>query len=247
MSWKDLDIKDEIAGEVDYANIPEERGGGLPDLLQPGTYLFKLPDSLENSWTTMNTQKGQRVALKFKDPDPLVVVKVLSAAVNGKPIASPGDFWYGQISGLEMNIAPFGEPEFLFPELGRLLQILGSQEKIKNGENTKFVKEVNKYGGASFIADNDWSVSLQSKKGRVRRIWDAEANRSVEDPTGKIEPDFKAVTYKGKHFQIPRDPETGLFVQEFQANDAIVEDGVVVSPPTYVRCFQNLKRFRAAS
>ncbi|MHA2085325.1 MAG: hypothetical protein ACXABD_16330, partial [Candidatus Thorarchaeota archaeon] len=65
-------VNDETQIEIPD-EVPEETSGYVP-LVQPGTYVFRLPEDLTTIWTKIDTkEKGTRISAGFTRDNPLVI------------------------------------------------------------------------------------------------------------------------------------------------------------------------------
>lgn len=215
MDFRKLALKDEKL-DVDYENIPEQRGGGRPNI-DPGRYVFELPKNLAEAWVVRETGRGQRVAIESSRDCPIV----LSRALKSSDEALVGQVWYGSISNAERNRARKGEPERFVSDMTYLLKE-GFGDPATPKSNKEMIVALNKHAGEAFSADNEWSCFCN--KDKVRFI--SSDGQAVEDPDG--------TKGCGKNYyqrDIPRDAE-GYYQERFDCQCG-----------ASLRAFQNLVRF----
>lgn len=221
MDYRKMALKDEEAQKVDYDKLPEQRGGGQPNI-NPGTYIFELPANVAEAWEIRETTRGQRVAIKSDRDHPIVVAGVVRE--DDKPLI--GEVWYGSVSTAERNRAKKGEPEALVSDMTYLLRDGLEDKEAKPQKSREFMQAVSKHAGARFMADNTWSAFCNKAKPRYIEV----DGQVVEDPD--------KTPGCGENYymrDIPRDAE-GYYMERFTCKKCGAS----------LRAFQNLERFRPA-
>ena len=81
----ELGLGNEKVGDVDFADMPEQRGGFTPPP-QPGTYRYKLPTFDQGSpiWDKIDTADGPRLNVVFEGPMALTIVQSPGGTHNGE-------------------------------------------------------------------------------------------------------------------------------------------------------------------
>jgi hypothetical protein len=217
VDYRKLELKDDVPTKTDYENIPEQRGGGAP-LIPPGRYGFEIPKNVADAWATQDATVGQRVRVKFDRDHPLVLVKAVKK--SDEPLI--GEVWEGGISNAERNRARKGDPERLVSDMTYLLRDgLGSTGRPS--KNREFIEEFNKFAGAQFTADNEWSASCNEKNTRYILV----DGQAIEDPDGR-----KGCGTRVYQSDLQRDAE-GYYLERQNCPKCGAS----------IRCFQNLTRF----
>jgi hypothetical protein len=161
-------VEDE--GEPDLA--PEELGqqfgrtktrvSRIPQPLQ--AYRFLLPDSLDDIFATMDTQRGQRIKAQFRGEHALLVL----------PSTDPLDY---TITSAEREYGKRGESK-LGSEMAFLLAALGETTIPAFSNSRKLMAKLIKHAGETFRADVDWEVTCDKRR-EIRR-YDEHQKKTVK-------------------------------------------------------------------
>lgn len=162
----ELQLGNEKIGDVDFADMPAQRGGFTP-LVQPGTYRFKFPvfDAGAPIFDTIDTRdKGKRLNLIFSEAFALTIIQSPGGTANGQSFDA-------RISNVERNRARTGEPEVLVSDLDYLLRdALGVKTRPKT--NAEYAKAmIANASGKEFTAD-------------VEFTWNCAENRDIFTDNG---------------------------------------------------------------
>lgn len=133
-----LQLNDEVLPEINPEEMKEQTSGRV-DPLYPGDYAFTLP--LEFDFETVESQKGQRVAVLFK---------------NDTMLQTPAGPYAGRITNIERVITDRDTgDEYTVSDFGFLLKALGFKGKLKS--NKDYVEALLPYAGKTFLATIEWT------------------------------------------------------------------------------------------
>ena len=231
-----LGIGNEKIDNVDFSDMPEQRSGGMQPLPQPGSYRFRFPGWDLNApiFDKVDTQKGARLSIQFRDAFALTIVQSPGGAHDGETL----DY---NFSNQEFNQARKGEPEQFVSDLDFILRdVFG--EKKRPADNKGYAQALVKHAGKEFTADLEFT-------------WRCNPNKDiyVDDGTGgsqKVEGQkgCGAGYYMGtkpgqvdKALSNPEDPNSPKIYPERITCGG--KDGVPCG--ANVRAFPRLRRFRA--
>lgn len=201
--------------------VPEESSGYVP-LVQPGRYVFKLPDNMETIWTKIDTKdKGPRVSAGFTKDSPLVVVQddTWDKEFNNAPVTT-------FINNIEFPRGREGvEVADMYYLIKALEANLPDEEKSPLSTNPTFVKAMQKHAGKMFIATVQWEAYCNPNKNIYIAMYnDDGTTASVDEQEGTLGCGAKYVSYtSGKYPQIPKH-EDGRFKDRFDEFEVHGED-----------------------
>ncbi len=175
------------AGGADDAwdDIPEEFGSRVTH--PPGTYVLRLPQTLNGLWEMVEAKdaqkqplsqfegdKGIRVRAVFSDVDALVIVRGPTPDLEGLPFDTRID---NRARTRNYNDVAKGAPAILASDMDYLLRALGATMRPGIGQNKQFMAllagdpklNLKGFAGACFTADFEWSGYCNPTKGA--RIW----------------------------------------------------------------------------
>lgn len=161
----ELGLTNEAVGDtaLDYASMPDQMGT-FTDPPQPGTYVFRLPQDLSAVWesfdfTTASGKQEKRIAAKFDDTHPLIIVSGGDGSHNGEPFQT-------RISNAERRRGKKEDPTAPFiSDMDYVNRdVFGLQKKPGNGSNVAYAQEFSKHGGTEFAADLTWSWFCNDQK-----------------------------------------------------------------------------------
>lgn len=154
----DLGIGNEKIAGVDFSEMPEQRGGGMQDPPQPGTYRLKLPMFDLNSpiFDAIESQDGKRVNIAFTDAFALQIVQSPGGAHNGEEL----DY---RFSNVAFNQARKGQPEMKVSDLDFLLRD-AFKDTGRPKTNAAYVQALAKHAGKEFTVDLEFTWSCNPKR-----------------------------------------------------------------------------------
>jgi hypothetical protein len=131
--------------EVDPTDLPDPVGG-VRNLPQPGTYRFRLPATVSESYSTVQTvERGQRILADFSGEHSLIMVP------SGQPFSA-------RISNVERKIK-----DKLTSDMASLLvQAFGWKDPLPNSK--AYIHALNEQAGKEFIADVEWQSNCSPKR-----------------------------------------------------------------------------------
>ncbi len=133
-----LQLNDEVLPEVNPEEMKDQTGGRV-DPLYPGDYLFTLP--LTFDFETVESQKGQRVAVLFKSENML---------------QTPAGPYAGRVSNIERVITDWdSKEEHIVSDFGYLLKALGYKGMLRT--NRDYLDAILQYPGKTFLATIEWT------------------------------------------------------------------------------------------
>lgn len=222
----ELDLKaDEV--EVDFSEMPEP-GGQFTPPPKPGSYKFTLPTDLSSIWDKVETREGkERIKAVFDFDNALMYSSIRNSKIEEQP-------WTTNISNVEYSFRDGGKTS----GMAQLLKhALGEETTPKT--NIEYAQALMRHAGESFIADVEWSTACSERRDIRTYEEDEDGNRlnstSVKEGTPGC----------GRRFYQRDIPKTddGVYMEMFTC-DLVGCD----SPESAVlRCFGNLRNFRAAN
>lgn len=156
-SLNDLkDLGNEAIGEAqDLAGLPEQFGGQYPDPPQPGDYAFRLPalSQLQTAFDTVDSAKGKRVKVLFRDGAELVITQSPGGQLNGETFST-------QLTNVERRRGKEG-PEA--SDWDYLLAALDPKAK-KPTDNKGYIVALQQHPAKEFKAAIEWNWSCNPEK-----------------------------------------------------------------------------------
>lgn len=189
--------------------IPEEGSNYIP-LVQPGSFIFKLPDDMSAIWYKRDTNQGPRITAGFTRDNPLIV----TGDSNGDYIASP------VVTFISNAERPRGRERVPVPDMFYLLAVLEKdvsekelKAKLKN--NVDYVNMLRKHEGQEFQADIHWEAYCNPNKNIWMTIVDENNNPRLAEQEGTpgCGSGYNSFS-RDKKRQIPKD-ENG-FMERFE-------------------------------
>lgn len=238
---------------VDFNNMPEQGGGRTPPP-QPGTYRFRLPETLgpEQFKKVDSTDFGPRVQVKFDENAPLLIVQAPASAIDR--VNTPFET---SLSNVPRNRARKGQPAQNVSDADYLLRALGITERPATNRAYAEVLIAAAKEGREFTADIEWSWRCNDKRDAYFTVEDPDNPGQTKsdriplvDEAGNAIPDkFRQGCGKG-HYQ-----QNGRYGQVGKVNVAAEDQPPVIEYPLYITCqnqecqavvrgFANLTRFR---
>lgn len=134
---------------TEFSKMPEARGSFQP-LLQPGTYIFQLPATIElKQFEQYATNDGPRLRLNLREDKAL------------KNVTRGNDPFGTQLNNMETTVG-FGEEAKKGNDLAWLVRAV--KGTLPDGaSNKKYVEELLKHGGKQFKADVELTGSCNIK------------------------------------------------------------------------------------
>jgi hypothetical protein len=233
--FAELGLTNEKVGDVDFASMPEQRGGFGP-LPQPGTYRFKVPtfDASSPVFDTITTQKGARLNLKFEGAFALTIIQSSGNAHNGEAFE-----W--RLSNQEFNRSRKGEPDIFVSDMDYILRDVLKQEK-RPATNVAYGQAMIKaFSGAEFTADEEFTWFCNPKNDI--RVDDGQGGTTVVEGTKGCESRYYQGGKNGvqKVHADENDPASPLVYPERITCNG--KDGVPCG--AVIRAFPRLRNFRA--
>lgn len=188
----ELNLGQESLG-LDYENMPEERGEYVSPV-QPGTYVFELPEDLSSIWEVIQRQGKERVQAVLHGDNALTVHlpknedRAFSAWINNHPF-------------------PRGKEGIEVSDMQYLIRIL--EPSATPNTNPQFVDVFSRHGGKKFKANVTWAAYCNPEKDAYFENAETKAIEVAEGTRGCGE------NYYQK--SIPRD-ENDLYVDQFQCD-----------------------------
>lgn len=224
---------DELDLGNDEIEIPEdvpEQGGAFFPLPQPATYVFQLPDAMEEVWNKFHSDSlgGDRITAAFDRENPLTILSSPGGTNDHQPMATV------RVNNAERAR---GREKVLVSDMYYLIQALYAGEdmpKLKN--NTDFAKALIAKAGASFKADVEWSA--RCSEDRDMYVMGDDGNAVQVEGTPGCGKSFYTNTSDAS-LRIPKD-EDGLFCERFECAFTGCDGGAVL------RAFPRLTRFKSA-
>lgn len=218
--------------------VPEEGGGRVP-LVQPGTYVFRLPEDMETLWGTFEAKsQGKRVYINFNRDNPLTIVSdpTYDGAYKNHPV----------LLILNNMGRPRGRDGVLVPDLFYLIRALEAnlpdEERSALKTNLSYVETLNKYGGKLFQAELTWNAYCNKNQNIWVTVLDDEGRPRSEERPGTFGCGSSYTSYhRDPARQIPRD-EAGYFKEFF---DEIEVHRDETGCPARLRANAQLRRFKA--
>lgn len=234
--FAELGLTNEKVGDVDFANMPEQRGsGGFGPQPQPGTYRFKVPtfDASAPIFDTLTTQKGPRLNLKFEDSHALTIVQSPGGTHNGETLR-----W--RLSNQEFNRAKKGDPETFASDMDYILRDVLKQTKRPSSNQQYGQAMIKEFSGKEFTADLEfqWRCNDQADI----RVDDGQGGTEVVEGTKGCGAKYYQGGRNGvqKVHENPEDPNSPLVYPERITCSG--KDGIQCG--AVVRAFPQLRNFR---
>lgn len=229
----DLNLGNEKVGDVDFANMPDQRGGFTP-LPQPGTFRFAFPkfDAGSPIFETLDSADGPRLNLVFEDAFALTIAQSAGNAHNGESFA-----W--RVSNMAFNRSKKGDPEVKASDLDYLLRdVFGETARPKT--NKDYAMAMIKHAGEEFTADLEYTWNCNPK--RDIYVDDGEGGYSKVEGTKGCGAKYYQGGTNGVQKQPvdPNDPASALVWPERIACSG--KDGVACG--AVIRAFGRLRNFR---
>ena len=219
--------------------IPEEGSNYVP-LVQPGKYVFQLPENMELVWTKVDSKKGPRVAAIFNRDNPITVVQddTYDGYFNGSPVST-------LLNNVEY---PRGKERIEVADMYYLIQAfeahLPKEQRTKLTNNLSFVNALKKYAGRMFGATLHWEAYCNPKKNIFVSEEDEDGNRRAVEKEGTPGCQARYTSYaRDPKQQIPKN-EQGFFVERF---DEILVHGDPMGCPASLICNARLGRFTSVT
>lgn len=159
-------------------DIPEEGGTYIP-LVQPGVYIFKLPDDMSAIWYKRDTTQGPRITAGFTRENPLIV----TGDSTGYYISSP------VVTFISNAERPRGRERVPIPDMYYLLRALEksmSDKELKAAlkTNQNYSDMLQKFEGKEFQAEIHWEAYCSPQKNVWMTILDEAGNKRLEEQEG---------------------------------------------------------------
>jgi hypothetical protein len=211
-----LGLNDEPIEGVDFDEMPQGLGS-FPIPPQPGIYEFQLPaaEAIYNSFDVDNSdpEQGQRVVAQFRD----------AAALKNTTLRN---FYNTNISN-RTRVINFKSGPVKVSDMAMLLKAVESEPE--GNTNAAYAQALVNAGGRKFIAENRLSVKCSPQR-------DVYKDGKQQEGVKGCGASFSSSPYKDVR-EVPKDPETGLYMTSFVCPDCGAE----------LRCFGNLQGFRASA
>ena len=152
-----LGLGNEKIGDVDFADMPDQRGSYAPPLY-PGDYRFKLPKLTADMevWDKLDTEDGVRLNVLLLDAAALTVVQSPGGTRDGESFEL-------RISNQGFNRARKGEPEIRVSDMDYLLRD-GLKITTKPKTNADYARALIAASEREFTATVEWTWRCNPKK-----------------------------------------------------------------------------------
>ena len=240
-SLEDLGLPaDEVIETPD--EIPEESSGYVP-LVQPGTYVFQLPDNMDTIFKKLDptgSRKATRISAGFGKDSPLTIFQddTFNGFYRGYSVltfVNNIEFRRGPKSGDGVEVS---DMQYLIRALEANLPI---EQKTKLVNNQAYGVALRRQAGKLFKAQLHWETYCNPNKNIYVATVDQDGKRKVDEAVGTLGCKAKYTSYsRNPQQRIPLDPETGLFKERF---DEIEVHRNPAGCPAALICNIRLSRF----
>ena len=245
---KTMSTLEELGLDVDETpieipdEVPEETSGYIP-MVQPGSYILKLPDDMETVWTKIDTKdKGVRISAGFKKDNPITVYQddKFAGEFNSSPVTT----------FINNNEFPRGREKVPVSDMFYMIRALEAnlpdEEKSLLTNNASYVSALKKHSGKLFIARISWKAYCNPNKNIYLAIYNEDGTTdSVDEQEGTPGCGAEYTNYsKDVLTRIPKNPESGRFKERFEEYEAHgQQDGC----PARLMCNVRLGKFTAVT
>lgn len=219
-------------------DVPEEKERRV-ELAQPSTYVFRLPENMDNIWGVFDSKKGKRIYASFNKENALTIYQddKFEHYHEGRPVNL-------LINNLEY---PRGAERIEVADMTYLIKALESTtgSKTKLTTNKAFADALSKFGGALFEAELSWNAYCNPNKDiyvQERDENDVATKATQQDGQTGCSKSYNSYA-RNKLERIPED-ENNWFIERFEETTVHGDEYVC---PAILFANARLGRFKAVT